>query len=71
MNPTAPRERLPLIAWVAEHPLAVLLILACLGTLIYSNTFSVPFLFDDLGMIRDNPRIKDWAAFRNYSETRY
>ncbi len=51
--------------------LAVLLLLTLLSALIYSNTFSVPFQFDDADNIVQNPRIKDLTNFFNLSGSRY
>lgn len=53
------------------RPLPVFLLLALLAALIYSNTFSVPFVFDDHWNIVDNPKIKDLSNFLNFSGTRY
>ncbi len=53
------------------RPLAVLLLLCVLTTLIYSNTFSVPFLFDDKPNILENPQIKDLNNFFDLSGSRY
>jgi tetratricopeptide (TPR) repeat protein len=36
-----------------------LILIAVLGTLIYSNTFDVPFVYDDTNFIVDNPFVKD------------
>ena len=40
-----------------------LLIIAVAGFLVYSNTFQVPFLFDDLTSIMENPVIKEMKNF--------
>ncbi len=53
------------------HPVAAFCLLALLATLIYSNTFSVPWQFDDKGNIVDNPRIWDLKNFLDLSGTRY
>ncbi|TAK09642.1 MAG: tetratricopeptide repeat protein [Candidatus Manganitrophaceae bacterium] len=53
------------------RPLSVFLLLAVLATLIYSNTFSVPFIFDDVPNIVENPRIKDLRNFLDLSGSRY
>jgi Flp pilus assembly protein TadD len=47
--------------------LHVLLIIA-LGALLYSNTFGVPFVFDDEVYIVKNPVIKDLGLFKDFSE---
>ncbi len=52
-------------------PLAVLLLLSVLAALIYSNTFSIPFQFDDADNIVQNPRVKDLAHFFDLSGSRY
>ncbi len=52
-------------------PLPVFLILAVLTTLIYSNTFSVPFVLDDTRNIVENPRIENLKHFLDFSGTRY
>ncbi len=44
-----------------------ILVVAVLGLLIYSNTFSAPFVFDDARYIVDNPAIQDLQYFRNPS----
>jgi len=51
--------------------LPVFFLLALLATLIYSNTFSVPFVFDDTRNIVENPRIKDLKNFLDFSGSRY
>ena len=43
---------------------AVLVLLALLA---YSNTLDVPFLYDDMRFIKDNPLIKDFSYFTNPS----
>ncbi|MBI4412257.1 MAG: hypothetical protein HY541_07225, partial [Deltaproteobacteria bacterium] len=52
-------------------PTVVLFVFCLLAGLIYSNTFSNPFLFDDTGNIEGNPLIRDLANFLNLSGTRY
>ncbi|MBI5196779.1 MAG: tetratricopeptide repeat protein [Nitrospirae bacterium] len=42
-----------------------ILLILILGLLAYSNTFNVPFQFDDRGYIVDNPIIKDFKYFKN------
>jgi len=51
--------------------LAVLLLLSVLAALIYANTFSVPFQFDDADNIVQNPWVKDLANFFDLSGSRY
>lgn len=50
--PETPRYRVPLASW-AWPALIVAVTVA-----VYANTFAVPFLFDDIGSIVENPRIK-------------
>ncbi|MBI2340885.1 MAG: tetratricopeptide repeat protein [Deltaproteobacteria bacterium] len=52
-------------------PLPVLILLALVAVLIYSNTFSSPFHFDDRLNLVENPQIKNLANFRDFSGTRY
>ncbi len=52
------------------RPLAVLFLLSLLATLIYSNTFSSPFYFDDTPNIVENPQIKDLSNFLGFSGSR-
>lgn len=56
---------------ILTKPLPVFLVLALLATLIYSNTFSAPFVFDDIRNIAENPRIKDLRNFLDFSGSRY
>ncbi len=63
-----PPVRLPSFA---DRPLAILLLLTIPATLIYSNTFSVPFHFDDVPYIINNHRIKDLRNLLDLSGTRY
>jgi protein O-mannosyl-transferase len=51
-----------------SRPLIHVLLIATLGLLVYSNTFTVPFVLDDNVNIRDNPIIKSFDAFQNISE---
>lgn len=48
----------------------ILLLIALLGALIYSNSFSVPFQFDDTPNIVENNRIKDLKHFLDFSGSR-
>jgi len=60
--------------WPNDFPvrsLAVLLLLSLLAALIYSNTFSIPFQFDDADNIVQNPQVKDLANFFDLSGSRY
>ena len=52
------------------QPLAVLFLLSLLVTLIYSNTFSFPFLFDDQSNIVENSKIRDVSNFLGFSGSR-
>lgn len=47
------RSRIAWSVWLGA------LLLIALGTVAYSNTFSVPFLFDDLASIPENPTIRE------------
>lgn len=50
--------------WIFSHsPLCHLFLLALIGFIAYSNTFQVPFVFDDKISIIDNPIIKDLSNF--------
>ena len=42
-----------------QEPVVHILIIVVLGILIYSNTFNVPFAYDDIINISNNPIIKD------------
>jgi len=53
------------------HPVTALLILVLLAALIYSNTFSAAFHFDDIPNIVDNPYIKHLANLLDLSGSRY
>lgn len=55
----------------ASRPILVFLLLAVLGGIVYSHTFSVPFHFDDRPNIVHNPRVKDLTHFSDFSGTRY
>jgi len=46
-----------------RKPAVHILIIVVLGILIYSNTFNVPFVFDDTNNIVDNPAIKSFRYF--------
>ena len=52
------------------RPLPVLLLLSLLGTLIYSNTFSSPFLFDDIKNLLANQKITEISSFLSLSGRR-
>ena len=53
------------------HPLTALLLIGLIAILIYSNTFSASFHFDDASNIVDNPRIKNTANLLDFSGSRY
>jgi protein O-mannosyl-transferase len=53
------------------RPLSVLVLLSILAVLVYSNTFSVPFLFDDFRNIINNPLIKEPHKLFDFSNPRY
>lgn len=48
-----------------QRPVVHILIIVALGFLIYSNTFHVPFVYDDASFIVGNPGIKDFRYFEN------
>lgn len=50
-----------------NEPISHILIIISLGLLIYSNTFHVPFQFDDKFCITANPAIKDFHYFKEPS----
>jgi tetratricopeptide (TPR) repeat protein len=58
-----PPESAPRFAWLA---LAGALIVAA-GTAAWSNSFGGPFIFDDLGALRDNPTIRHFPAWENFA----
>jgi Tfp pilus assembly protein PilF len=51
-----------------QKPFSHLIIIIILGLIAYSNTFHVPFLFDDYDVIVNNPIVKDLHFFSNPSE---
>jgi tetratricopeptide (TPR) repeat protein len=51
-----------------KSPLVHFLLIASVSLIIYSNTFTVPFHYDDFRFIRDNPFIKDFSYFLNPSK---
>lgn len=48
-----------------QRPVVHILIIVVLGFLIYSNTFHVPFVYDDTSFVVRNPGIKDFRYFKN------
>ena len=46
-----------------KRPLFAVFLILFLGILVYSNTFHVPFVFDDDGSIINNPDIRDISGF--------
>jgi tetratricopeptide (TPR) repeat protein len=54
-------------SWTGSLTVHVILIML-LGLLVYSNTFNVPLLFDDLVFISENPLIKDFGYFSEPSK---
>jgi len=46
-----------------KRPLSAVFLILFLGILVYSNTFHVPFVFDDDGSIINNPDIYDISSF--------
>jgi tetratricopeptide (TPR) repeat protein len=49
--------------FISRRPLFHILLIALLGLLVYSNTFNVPFQFDDKKFILENPSIKNFDYF--------
>ena len=54
-----------------KEPAFALFLLTALPLLIYSNSFNVPFYFDDMGNIVNNPIIRDLSNFMSLSSPRY
>lgn len=50
---------------ISLSPIAHILLILLLGLAVYSNTFSVPFIFDDDPYIRDNPAISNFLYFKD------
>jgi hypothetical protein len=48
----------PLRSGILRRPVVHILAIALLGFLVYSNTFDVPFVFDDLKNIVENPNVR-------------
>jgi len=53
------------------RPLTAILLIGLIAALIYSNTFSASFHFDDASNIVDNPPIKKIANLLDFSGSRY
>jgi Flp pilus assembly protein TadD len=53
---------------IFKNPLLHVFLIIATGLLVYSNTFTVPFLYDDSRFIPDNPLIKDFDYFLNPSK---
>jgi Tfp pilus assembly protein PilF len=53
---------------IYSKPIVHVLLIALLGALVYSNTFDVPFVYDDDVFIVDNPIVKDLGYFLSPSE---
>ncbi|KAF0145848.1 MAG: hypothetical protein FD156_526 [Nitrospirae bacterium] len=54
-----------------NKPIFHILLIIILGLLAYSNTFHVPFLWDDIGHIVENPKLKDLSNFWPPSGSRW
>ena len=52
-----------------DKPVIRLLLIVLLGLLCYSNTFHVPFLYDDAIFITNNPLVKDFGYFIDQSKS--
>ena len=48
---------------IIRRPVFHLLLISVLGFLVYSNTFNVPFQFDDREYIIDHPAVRDFGYF--------
>ena len=59
-EPSTPLPKTELL----HKPIIHFLTIIAFGVLAYSNTFQVPFLFDDIANIVENPIIKDFRYFR-------
>ena len=46
-----------------QKPVLYILLIAAVGLIAYSNTFDVPFTFDDKYAIAENPVVKDFSYF--------
>lgn len=46
-----------------RKPYVILLLIVLVGLLVYANTFSVPFQFDDDAYVVNNPAIRDFSTF--------
>ncbi len=55
---------------IFAHPLVHGLFLAFLVSLIYSNSYRVPFVFDDIRNITANPLLKDFSAFTDLDKAK-
>ncbi|MBF0317514.1 MAG: tetratricopeptide repeat protein [Nitrospirae bacterium] len=53
-----------------HKPIVHIALILTIGAVVYSNTLSVPFIFDDIPNIADNPLIKDLSYFTNKSMVR-
>jgi hypothetical protein len=53
-----------------DRTLINLTLIALTGLVVYSNTFNVPFLWDGVGKIAENPLIKDLGYFQNPIEAK-
>ena len=71
---TAPQAPAPHYFASAGPTLVLIAVIACAATLIYSNTFRIPFQFDDQISILGNPAIKDVGNLKAiflFSPTRF
>ncbi|MBF0343504.1 MAG: tetratricopeptide repeat protein [Nitrospirae bacterium] len=50
-----------------HKPIVHILLIVAIGAIVYSNTFKVPFIFDDIPNIAENPLVKDLQYFFNKS----
>jgi len=54
-----------------SSPLGIFLLIGIIAFIAYSNTFSVPFQFDDFLIIVNNLKIKEISGFLDLSRSRY
>lgn len=53
-----------------HQPLAQLALIALFGLGLYHQTLNAPFIFDDLGYLEDNPVIRNFSYFFDFSQVR-
>lgn len=63
------KERMEHQSWF-HQPLAQLALILLVGLGLYLQTLSAPFIFDDYGCLEDNPVIRDFSYFADFSQVR-